>query len=191
MEISAFILAGGKSSRFGEDKALASIHGKSMLENVWKALNSSGIEPIFVVGRTENPTSLHIGVIPDTISGKGPLAGILAALSHSKSDINMIISCDVPFITDTFIRELVSSYDREFQIAIAADDSGMHPLVGIYQKEVLNRIKSLLDRDRLAMKELLQEFEVQYIDVTKFKSYTESQLANINTKEELLKWSRV
>jgi molybdopterin-guanine dinucleotide biosynthesis protein A len=174
-----------------KDKALASIHGRSMLETVWKALNSSGIEHIFVVGRTENPTSLPMGVIPDTIAGKGPLAGILAALSHSKSDINMIISCDVPFITDTFIRELVSSYDREFEIAIAVDDSGMHPLVGIYQKEVLNRIKSLLDRDHLAMKELIQESEVQYIDVTKFKSYTESQLANINTKEELLKWSQV
>src|SRR5215472_17903262 len=106
-DVSVFILAGGRSSRMGRDKALLPFNDATLLEFMLekaRALTSR----VFIVGGRE----LYSGygeVIEDIIPGCGPLGGIHAALASSESNDNLILSVDIPFVTTSFLGWLLSA----------------------------------------------------------------------------------
>jgi molybdenum cofactor guanylyltransferase len=90
-----FVLAGGKSSRMGRDKALLEWHGRNLLHHM-QVLLRTVCDPVIVVGREE---------LPDSIPGVGPIGGILTALQYSQTPFNIIIAVDLPFLTPQFLIE--------------------------------------------------------------------------------------
>src|SRR6266566_7710646 len=105
--ITAFILAGGKSTRMGTDKALLLLGGRPLIAHALD-LARSAAEEVKIIG---DPLKLlQFGdVIRDLYSERGPLGGIHAALSSTRSDYNLILGVDLPFVTKQFLNYLAES----------------------------------------------------------------------------------
>jgi len=103
-QLTGFVLAGGKSSRMGQDKAAITLHGRTLLEHTLAALREV-CRDVAILGRHE----LYGTVAPvyeDIFPGCGPLGGIHAALSNSQTQFNLIIAVDTPFLSPAFLSYL-------------------------------------------------------------------------------------
>ena len=81
--------------------------------------------------------SLGYPIIGDLYKNKGPVSGIFSALNHSKTDQNLILSCDVPFINFKILDRIIKQhYLFNKKITIAKDSSNIHPLIGMYQQSI-------------------------------------------------------
>jgi len=93
-----FVLAGGRSSRMGQDKALLPWKGSTLIESVAREVfNAAG--SVTLIGPVERYASLGFPVVSDKIAGCGPLAGLHAALSTTTAEWNILVACDMPGMT--------------------------------------------------------------------------------------------
>src|ERR1035437_4945477 len=117
-----FIIAGGKSSRMGADKAFLEFGGQTLLDRAVNVM-SEVCDSVRIVGDpakfTKYGSTRYGSVVADIFSGCGPLAGIHAALVHSPAEVNLMVAEDMPFVS----RELVA-----FLFA-TAEDADNHAIV--------------------------------------------------------------
>ena len=92
----AIILAGGKSSRMGEDKAFIELGGQTLLDRAIEKMGGFFSEIIVVINRGDFADP-RIKTVKDRIADRGPLGGILAGLERSSSPYNFITACDMRF----------------------------------------------------------------------------------------------
>lgn len=183
--ISVYILAGGKSSRMGEDKGLKLLNNKPMIEYSIETLRSYFLntsvkrtnETIKIISNNLKYKEFGLEVIEDYIKDKGPLGGIYTALKDTSEDSALIISCDIPFITEKALEDIICSYNNE-KIIVAGNDQRIQPLFGIYSKEILSRLKENIENNRLKMINFLTENKVKVIEIE------DTIFRNINTPEE-------
>ena len=97
--IRGLVLAGGKSSRFGEDKALAHYEGISFLERAVNSLKLLGLHPVVVTRRGADYSFVRCPVIYDKFPEQGPLGGIYTALTVFRETAFLTLTCDMPFVT--------------------------------------------------------------------------------------------
>jgi len=101
-----YVLVGGRSTRFGADKALAPWRGRPLA--VWVAeqvRDAAGSATL--VGDPERYQSLGLPTIPDAVTGFGPLAGVSAALNHSPACWTLVVGCDMPNLSSDFLVSLL------------------------------------------------------------------------------------
>jgi len=132
------VLAGGRSSRFGEDKAMARLHGASLLEHAMRPLADLGA--IAVSAKSHSPVAAHarargLQVVTDDPNGAdGPLAGVLAALTWAETLGFLAIAtvpCDAPLLPDDLVVNLLAA--RGGALAAYAETAhGAHPLCAIW-----------------------------------------------------------
>ena len=131
--VNGYILAGGLSSRMGEDKGLLLVKDKAMITYVIEQM-----KPLFdnLVIVSNNPTYQKFGleVIPDVIKNIGPAGGIYTALTHSDANMNFIVSCDMPFITKNAIDFMIKN-SHYSPIVLAENQGKVEPLFGLYSKD--------------------------------------------------------
>ena len=104
-EVTAFVLAGGKSTRMGTDKAFVTLDGRTLLAralDVARAVTSD----VHIVGDRGKFAALA-PVVEDEFPGCGPLGGIHAALRTSSCDLNVILAVDLPFVTPALLQFLI------------------------------------------------------------------------------------
>src|SRR5256885_13747118 len=104
--VTAFIMAGGKSTRMGTDKAFLGVQGRSLLANALERAEAAA-RNVVIVG----PASkfLPFGtVVEDVYPDRGPLGGIHAALTASETELNLIFGVDMPFVEVRFLQYLIS-----------------------------------------------------------------------------------
>lgn len=99
-DVTASILAGGKSTRMGTDKAFVEFEGRTLLARALD-LGRSVSADVRIIGSTQKFASFA-SVVEDVFRGCGPLAGIHAALLASPTDLNLILAVDTPFISHAF-----------------------------------------------------------------------------------------
>src|SRR5512142_2916527 len=103
-----FVLAGGRSSRMGQDKALLPWKGSTLIESVAREVfNAAG--SVTLIGSPERYGSLGFPVISDKIQGCGPLGGLHAALSVTTAEWNILVACDMPAVTSELLKELLAA----------------------------------------------------------------------------------
>lgn len=104
--VGGYILNGGSSRRMGRDKARLPWRGLTLVE--WIAMQvRDAIGNATLAGASERYSDLGISAIGETYPGCGPLSGIEAALRHSPFDLNLVVACDMPFLTSQALRGLV------------------------------------------------------------------------------------
>jgi len=109
MKASAIILAGGKSSRMGTNKALLKINEKTNIERMADKLKLFFDDIILVTNDSEQYEFLELKTAADHYPGMGPLAGVHAGLLASDYDLNFIVACDMPFVSAELAEALVNS----------------------------------------------------------------------------------
>ena len=148
----AIILAGGRSSRMGKDKASLEISGKSMVERLLLKLSPIVAEIVVIRAPGQSvpnvPEELkdRTRVGWDSVQGRGPLQGIADALVllNSKIDKVFLLTCDLPYITTDWLQTLKDIMTEEFDLVCTEENEISNPLLAIYRKPVLEPASKLL-----------------------------------------------
>lgn len=175
------ILCGGKSSRMQSEKGLVLYQNKPFIENIIEAVLPIS-QNIQLIANTNDYDYLPYRKIKDIVPDKGPLGGIYTALMHSETEINMLLSCDIPLISTEMLRELAVKHTSNFGVSVFEDANRIHPLIGIYEKAILPVIEKAIENNDLKMMHLLSKVPHQLIPIPEEKR---NLLQNINTVAEL------
>ena len=172
----AIILAGGKSSRMGQDKASMILGGKTVIQHVIDNLFFV-FKEIFISGNHNN-YPISKGIIKDVTTQKGPIGGIRSALEFCQEDI-FVCSCDMPFVSSDLIKNILQK-KIENRINVVRFGEKLYPVLGIYPFSILTDLKKTIESGNLRMTSFLEQQNAHYID---FEDSFEHQLLNINTPE--------
>ena len=137
---------------------------------------------IKLVTHTNDYDYLAYKKLNDIELDKGPMGGIYSALANSDSEINMILSCDIPLISTEILLELIQKHNSNFDVTVFEDEERVHPLIGIYSRKLLPILKKAIDENELKMMLFLTNVNTQRIPIENDKKQF---FKNINTLEEL------
>jgi len=179
-EIPCYILAGGKSRRFGEDKLLYKINGKSVIERV--AETAKGVfKDVYIVAKDGAKFSfLNLPVIKDIKKEQASIIGLYTALVHSKGKECFILSGDLPLISEETIRFILKNYNPP--ITLAKTEDKIHTLIGIYSKEVLNKLEEFVKGKNFKIYEFIKNFNYKAVELP---AELRKTVINLNKKDEL------
>jgi molybdopterin-guanine dinucleotide biosynthesis protein A len=180
-----FVLAGGRSSRMGQDKALLTLGGEALVSRGVRKLSEVCAE-VAIAGGTEN--LMQFGrVIPDESLGCGPLGGIVAALEQSSFEWNLFLAVDAPFVPVSVLKALLfmaAGFPSVCVMARAQDV--MHPLCGVYSRKGLAVLRQELIAGRWKVTRAIEAAgRVKVVDFD-----DASWFANLNTPEEFAEAER-
>lgn len=166
MQISSAILAGGKSTRMGKDKALLQVDGKTIIEHISTKLCILTDECVVIANDKEKYEFLNLPIYTDSYKDKGPLAGIERALTESSKDAVLFSPCDTPFISKDVYKELLHMFlkNETFDAIVPIHKGQIHPLSAIYKTSTLQIIRDCIEKDELQVKSFFNEINVMYID---------------------------
>lgn len=181
-QINAYILAGGKSSRMGTDKGLLLFEGKAMIQYVIEQLQPV-FEKLVIVSNNPEYEKFGLEVIPDLIKDIGPAGGIYTALKHSDTQLNFMVSCDMPFVTQEAIAFIIEN-KNDSQIILLENQGKLEPLFGIYAKDCEDIWLELIEQKIIKLQKMASYFKLKTIPVENNEIFKESFFKNINTKED-------
>ncbi len=176
------VLAGGFSSRFGTNKALAKIGSQKLIE-----LILSKIDPLFdeIIIVTNNPldyVDLGKTIVTDIIPHQGPLGGIYTGLFFSRFDYAFVMACDMPFVNPPFIDYLVSR-SPGYDAVVPSFDDKFEPLHAVYNKRCLNLMFKLLQDKKRQVATIFKRVKTLKIDEKTIRQFDPEMKCffNINT----------
>jgi len=187
--ITGVILAGGASSRMGNNKALLLHRGGRLIEEIYRKMSELFEEVIVVTNEPQLYQFLPCRKVPDLYPVKGVLTGIHGALSQCSEPAIFTVACDMPQLNTDLIRHLAEQYQGE-DVIIPRSEGGLEPLHAIYGKSCIPALEELLGKGEkrgLSLLPLLQVREVQASEVALFDREFAS-FVNINTPEEYYKF---
>lgn len=151
------VLAGGKSSRFGQDKALARYNGATLLERAVDLLDLMNLKPV-VVTRRGAEYSLNRGtVIYDKLHDLGPLGGIYTAMTVFKDTPFFVLTCDMPALDASVLIPLLKAYQKNPQLTHYRTSAQVYqPFPGIYVPELLPRLSARIVIGRLGVQDFIR-----------------------------------
>jgi len=180
-DIAIVILAGGKSSRMGQDKGLIPVNGKPMVQHLINATKPLKLKTI-IIANNSNYDAFGIPVYKDIYQDSGPLGGIHSGLINSQTSRVIVLSCDTPFVSTEFIEYLIKIANTH-DIIIPKHGSKTHPLIGIYSENILNVLNESINNNKLKVMELIKKTSHSIHTVT--SEFPEGIFENINTKKDL------
>ncbi len=195
-DITAIILSGGKSSRMGTNKSLLKIGDKTVIERMHDLLRNMFKDVILITNEPVDYKFLGLPIYEDIFRHRGPLAGIHSGLKHSKTNLNFIISCDLPLMTKEMINYLIE-YKTNKLITVAKADGFIQQLAGKYSKECLSPSEKILkegmeneNRDAVQKKRkcnvlsLIDLVGAEIIPAESLPFYNEDLYFNMNSTED-------
>jgi molybdopterin-guanine dinucleotide biosynthesis protein A len=169
--IASFILAGGVSSRMKRDKALLEIGGSPLLIRTARLLESVGGVPS-VIGDPAAYASFGMPVIADDLPGAGPLGGIATALRASGAAWNLVVACDLPYLTREWLDFLVARATASAADAVLPMNArGAEPLCAMYHKRGEPAIRAALESGVRKVTDGLQNIRVETIAPAEWKPF--------------------
>lgn len=205
MEITSIIIAGGRSSRMGTNKALLPLNGIAVIERMIGELAPVSRRVLIAGGQHHDYDHLGLEVVRDQYPGRGPLAGLYAGLSAATTEWSLVVACDMPFVhREVFaeIKERVTRIekgntstkkDKHVQAVIVDAGGRIQPLLAAYRREVLPGLQLALEGNKLRMSEWVTSLHVEYIygaDLADKLGDTEQMLQfNMNDIEDY-EWAR-
>ncbi len=176
-QLSAAIMAGGKSSRLGRNKALLSLGGATVIEHVIATVSAIATPVTIITNNPEEYKHLGLATAGDLRPGCGPLSGIHAALSLSGTEYVLVKSCDIPLVGPEHLSLLHRSYPGH-DITIFKT-SRFQPLCAIYRRTCLPALEDLIDHGEYRIIDLFPTLDTHVI-----RSDDEDAFRSINTDED-------
>lgn len=182
-EITAIILAGGKSSRMKMEKGLVLFNGKMLVAHVIEAIKKI-TGNIIIITANGHYKQFGYPCFEDIIKNKGPLSGIVTGLVNSTTQKNFVVGCDMPFISTSLLQRLLNNCDGVDAI-IAEHKNMAEPLCAIYDKSCVTHFGSLLEQNQLKITDALAGLKTRVISFDKEDWFVGNEFSNLNTLEEL------
>ncbi len=185
METTAIIIAGGSSSRMGQDKDMLPIDGQPMIKHICDQLRRHFNQILISSNNTSKHSFLDVEVVADKVSGQGPLMGIAAALKASVNDLNFVIACDIPQVNVALMKTMLREAHDYDAVVPATGPSQYEPLFAVYRKSVLPAIEDALSSGNNRIMDALSCCRVKYIDLA-----GAGRLKNLNTMNDYWEFVR-
>lgn len=186
-EITGIILAGGKSSRMGKDKALFDFKGKKLVSYAIETLRPLCSTLLISANRTpEKYEEFGFQVISDEIKNVGPMGGILTCLKHSETQHNLIISCDTPFVGSELFKHLLNEIEN-FQVVVPSHETFLiEPLNAYYNTNVIGEMEQSIQDGNYKMMDFFKKVRFKSVEINeKLPFFKEHLFLNINTLKDM------
>jgi molybdopterin-guanine dinucleotide biosynthesis protein A len=185
--ITGIILAGGKSSRYGMNKALVEINGVRLIERVFRVMESIFKHLIIITNTPHDYAYLKLPMYEDLIKGLGPLGGILTGLDAISNDAGFVVACDMPFLNADLVRYMVDMRDNYYAVVpkITWKIEALHAL---YDKRCLPAIRELIESQEFQAIKFFDMIRVRYVEEDEIRASDPllRSFFNVNSPRELL-----
>lgn len=185
-DVSGVILAGGKSSRYGKNKAFIKINGIPLIEKVITVMGSVFQELIIITNTPHKYSHLRLPVYKDLIEGLGPLGGIFTGLTAISKDAGFFVACDMPSLNRELLRHMVECKD-DFDAVVPRISGKMEALYALYRNTCLPAIRRQIDSREYQIFRFFSEVSVRYVDEGEIRQFDPElrSFFNVNTPQEL------
>ena len=189
MDCTGIIVAGGYSSRFGSEKAAATLDGTPLIEHVARALNHVCTEVIAVIRAGQDTRGwppLRV-VTDDAAMPEGPLRGICAGLSAATTPWTFVVPCDAPRMQPELLRLLYHSRGDDAQAVVARWGDSIQPLVALYNTSCAKVFRTLLDSGERSPRRALASVRHAIVSEAECRRADPAGLSfvNVNSAEDL------
>ena len=171
-----FVLAGGGSTRFGRDKASAVIVGKPMLTRMCELVSGTVGREVRVIGAATKYGTYGTKCVEDRWPGEGPLGGILTALLETESTTatkwNLIVSCDMPFLTGEMLLFCVDrAMNSVAEVVVPRSANGLEPLCACWRTAASTKLQPVFERGVRKVTEAMTHLCVEILDEAQWKRF--------------------
>lgn len=195
--VTGVILAGGTSSRMGENKALVSIAGRPAIAHVHALLSAVFPSVCVMTNHPEEFAFLGIPLYRDCFSNAGPLAGVHAALVEAQTEAIFVTACDLPLMSEEMVRYL-AGYPTRHPITLASAGGFIHHLFGLYSRACIPQAERMLrdaarapyegrgrTKHACSLQSLSRSLGAEIIDAEALPFYSPDLFYNMNSPEDL------
>lgn len=189
--VTAFVFVGGKSIRMGQDKALLRLpSGETLAEHILEVAASVAPEVCILGSRSKYAALAWEGeIVEDIHRDCGPLGGIHAALSRTRTELNLMLAVDMPRVTQALLEFLVTRASMSKKLVIVPRIGGREqPLCAVYRRELLGRVERAIEDRKLKVASVFTPELVEYIEEEEFKEhqFASELFDNLNAPEDWL-----
>lgn len=185
-DISAIILAGGNSFRFGENKAFAKFGSRTIIEIIASRLSEIFSKIYISANEPDLYSFLNYEIVADVKNNLGPLSGVYSGLLKSTTSKMFIISCDLPLIQSTSIKYIVDN-SKNYQITLPLVSCIPQYVCGVYDKNIIPLIENMLvneKNEKPSLKALINLTKVNLLDFDKSDGIEKYGFHNMNTLDD-------
>jgi molybdopterin-guanine dinucleotide biosynthesis protein A len=180
--LNGLVLAGGRSTRMGEDKSIAKWHGKEQRYYVADILKAC-CDDVFISCKAEQEKAVdkNYKVITDEYEDAGPLGGILSAFHKKQGVAWLVVACDLPLLDEKTIRYLIQNRDKDAVATTfkSTHDSLPEPLITIWEPTALLLLETAVSEGKYSPQKVLIKAKIKLLEPP-----DASALMNVNTPEE-------
>jgi molybdopterin-guanine dinucleotide biosynthesis protein A len=184
MEATGIILAGGESKRMGREKGLVLYKGKPLIQYSIDILKGN-CSQILISSNTKSYEFTGYPLVPDEVKGIGPVGGIHACLKASKTDHNIILACDMPFISDAYLQFLIDHHSDSMVAVPWFGKDKYEPVSAYYHKDFSDVLAAYISLGNYKLPEIFNKTPVKKLSVEGQDFYHEKLFYNINSIEDL------
>ncbi len=168
----------------GRDKALLVLDGSLFIERIADALTNVFGEVLLISGHARRYAFLNLPTFVDRHKHCGPLAGIHTALNNATTNAIFVASCDIPFLTPSFIRDVIT-HDGHCDVTLVFGSNSLEPLCGLYRKTCLPVVERQLRKRKYTVRTCLQNLQTTILTLPpKVHRNLIHPLTNINTPND-------
>jgi molybdopterin-guanine dinucleotide biosynthesis protein A len=185
--LSAVLLAGGKSERMGQDKALLPLPGSGLIlwQRQLRVLEELEPQAIFWSGPERPGMPRRVRVVADIMRSVGPLAGICACLDLATTDLVVVLAVDLPRMTAAYLKKLVRQ-STSVRGAVPERAGDFEPLAAVYPAMLRELAADRLRQGRYAMQDFVREaLRRELVEAVPVKDADAAKFTNINSPEDL------
>jgi len=185
-DLTIAILAGGRSSRMGTDKAFVRVLGRPLIEEILGQSAGLGMESLIITNRPAEYAYLGVPLFGDVLPDKGPLGGLYTALHSATRPHVLCIACDMPFVVRPLLDYLISLIP-EGDAVVPRLAGEAEPFRAIYSRACLAPIRAALDAGRMRMISFFPDVRVRFVDEAEIDRFDPQHLSffNVNTPDDL------
>jgi molybdenum cofactor guanylyltransferase len=185
MDVTCAILAGGKSTRMGKDKATIEVFNKPLIQQVYEKAHHVFRKILIVSSVHEQFFGIEAPIVKDILPVRSSIVGIASALLSANTPYVFVLGCDMPFVTTQSIEHVLKEINRE-DIIIPRTRYGWEALHAVYNRSCLSIMLTRIGLQRLKVTDILPFFSVR--EVEEHPAFINKELSvftNINVEEDL------
>lgn len=180
-DVTGVILAGGRSSRMGRDKATLEVGGMTLFERTLEILRTF-FPAVLIAGDRPDLARPQVPCYPDRYPGSA-LGGLYTGLLEAATDWIFVAPCDMPNVDPAIVRLLLERRAGH-DVVLPRTASGLEPLFALYRKSCLDPMRAMLEAGEYRIYDFYGQVRVRYVDEMELPPGWRRGLLNINTPDE-------
>ena len=188
--MTGIILAGGRANRMGGiNKAFIEVGGERLIDRTMRVYRALFSEIIISTNSPLEYLGFDARIVKDVYKGKGPMGGIHAGLLHATCELAFVSACDMPYLSEGFIRYMIERAGREYDIVVPVIGGRHEALHAIYSRKCLPVVESQIERGELKVSHLFKKFKTREVPGDEILPFDpEGRLfSNLNRPDDLKK----